>query len=270
MPEPLLRTEQLTKRFGGLTAVNNVDFALEPGVIAALIGPNGAGKTTFFNLVAGAYAPTSGAIWFGGQRIDGKRHHQFAALGIARTFQNIRLFGGMTVLENVLVGMHPHMHQSPFGALLRLPSMMSEERAAEAAARQLLGMLGLSGMEDDTAGALPYGLQRRLELARALAGRPTLLLLDEPAAGLNPAETADLTRLIQELRRSFDLTVLLIEHDVHMVMSIADRVTVFDRGERIAEGTPDQVRQDPAVIAAYLGPAFDQDSLRAALREDVR
>ncbi len=254
----ILRAEGVTKRFGGLTAVNAVDLEIARGSIQGVIGPNGAGKTTFFNMVAGIYHPTEGRILFDGELIqDGAgrsfRPDQVSARGIARTFQNIRLFANMTALENVLIGMHTRMKSNPVGALFKLPSVTREERQARAQAFQWLNYVGLSGKGHEAAKNLAYGDQRRLEIARALSSWPRLLLLDEPTAGMNPNETAQMTRFIDRIRHELDLTILLIEHDMRVVMGISDNVAVLDHGEKISQGTPSMVRRDQRVIEAYLG-----------------
>ena len=250
----LLRADKVTMRFGGLVANREIDFVIPRGRIVSLIGPNGAGKTTFFNQMTGMLHPTSGDIIFDGASILGLAPHDIVELGIGRTFQNIRLFGAMTVLANVMVGQHSRMKASWWGSLLNLRGVREEEERTAARARELLDIVGLSRRyEEDWARNLPYGDQRRLELARALATEPKLLLLDEPTAGMNPGETGRMTALIKRLRDELDLTVLLIEHDMKVVMGISERVTVLDHGELLAEGTPDEVRANPLVVEAYLG-----------------
>jgi branched-chain amino acid transport system ATP-binding protein len=252
---PLLHTEQLRKEFGGLVAVDNVTFDVPRTSIVSLIGPNGAGKTTFFNMLTGVYKPTAGLVFFDGDDMTGRPPHAFTQRGIGRTFQNIRLFQNMTALENVLVGMHVRLKGNLFEAILRTPRVKREEREARVRARELLDFSGLRRKDDELGKNLSYGDQRRLEVARALATQPKLLLLDEPTAGMNPQETADFTAFVARLREEQGLTVLLIEHDMRVVMGVSDRVTVLDYGEKIAEGTPQEIQTNERVIEAYLGTA---------------
>ncbi len=248
-----IEVKGLTIRFGGLVAFNNVSFKVPTGGLVGLIGPNGAGKTTCFNMLTGVYTPTSGEILFGGTAIQGVPPHKICGLGVARTFQNIRLFKEMTVLENLLVSLHPERGYGLTPALFSLPSCRSRETKLREEALALLKRMGLEAMAELPAKSLPYGAQRKVEIARALATRPKLLLLDEPAAGMNPTETAQLADLIVGIRKEFDVTILLIEHDMSLVMKICEHIHVLDYGELIASGDPLSVRNNPRVIEAYLG-----------------
>jgi branched-chain amino acid transport system ATP-binding protein len=255
MDDLLLDARGVTVRFGGLVAVNEVDFQIPRGSIVALIGPNGAGKTTFFNVLTGLYKPTEGEVLFDGKSVLGVPPHKIAARGLARTFQNIRLFGAMTAAENVMVAMHAHLKSGVTSTILGLPKQRREERAARERATELLDYVGIGGTDEEFAKNLPYGDQRRLEVARALALRPKLLLLDEPTAGMNPQESAAFTDFVRRVRDDMQLTVLLIEHDMKVVMGVSERITVLEYGAKIAEGTGEQIRTNPQVIEAYLGKA---------------
>ena len=253
----MLEAKDATMAFGGLVAVNELNVKIEKGEIVAVIGPNGAGKTTAFNMMTGVYTPTSGKILFDNQVISGKKPHEIAKLGIARTFQNIRLFKDLTVLENVLIANHLHVQSGLFASVFHLPKARKEEKEMYDLSLSLLERIGLLEYKDDTASSLPYGLQRRLEIARALATKPKLLLLDEPAAGMNPKESEDLTDFIKEIRDQFDLTILLIEHHMQLVMGISDRIYALEYGTTIAKGVPSEIQNNTKVVKAYLGEEDD-------------
>jgi branched-chain amino acid transport system ATP-binding protein len=257
----ILALERIGKSFGGLTALSDISFSVEAGEIVGVIGPNGAGKTTLFNVITAVFPPTEGSVVFDGEAIGGLPSHAIARRGIGRTFQNIRLFPAMTVEENVMVGRHCRTRAGVLRGVLRTPGEREEERATRTRTRELLGLVGLSGTDPgQAAGSLPYGHQRRLEIARALASEPRLLLLDEPAAGMNESETGEMFRLIRRIRE-LGMTILLIEHDMSLVMKACDRLVVFNFGRKIAEGTPLAIREDPRVVEAYLGsPEGDDDA----------
>jgi branched-chain amino acid transport system ATP-binding protein len=254
--------DSITIKFGGLVAVNNVSFTIPERSVVSLIGPNGAGKTTFFNVLTGLYRPTSGHVLLGDKDVTGMSPHKIASLGLARTFQNIRLFNLMTAEENVLVAMHSHMKSGIVGTVLRTPRQRREEREGREFARELLDYVGILKTADEYARNLSYGDQRRLEVARALALRPKVLLLDEPTAGMNPQESAQFVEFVQRLRADRDVSVLLIEHDMSVVMRVSERITVLDQGEKIAEGGPDDIRNNQRVVEAYLGKTGTEGSAR--------
>ncbi len=265
-----IETLKVTKIFGGLTAVNEVDLVVPEKVIASIIGPNGAGKTTLFNCISGYYKPEHGQIHFYGKPIQGEQTYTIAALGIARTYQNIRLFGEMTAIENIIVGQYPHLKAGWIDAILSTRLDRNEKKLSIEEGRRLLNYVGLEGLGDHLARNLPYGAQRRLEIARALANKPQLLLLDEPTAGMNPQETDKMTHFIRSLRDDLGITILLIEHDMRVVMDISDQITVLDYGTKIAEGKPEEIQSNQRVIEAYLGPGGSSLTQKYQLRKKQR
>jgi branched-chain amino acid transport system ATP-binding protein len=254
MTTEIISARRVTKHFGGLAAVDGVDLSVSEGAIFSIIGPNGAGKTTLFNCISGFYTPEHGDVLFYGESIRGKGTNIIASLGISRTYQNIRLFSNLTAIENVLVGLHHSFHETWLDAVLHTRRYQREEQLSLREATRWLSFVGLKGIANSSAGSLPYGAQRRLEIARALAGKPRLLLLDEPTAGMNPQETLEMTTLIRRMRDEFNITIILIEHDMHVVMGISDTITVLDFGKKLAEGKPAEIQSNERVIEAYLGP----------------
>jgi branched-chain amino acid transport system ATP-binding protein len=265
----LLTAENVTKVFGGLVAVEDITFQIPERSIVSIIGPNGAGKTTFFNMLTGLYRPTYGRISFNGRNVTGRRPDLIMKDGVARTFQNIRLFATMTALENVMVGQNARMRAGLFGSIFRMPWVRHEERAVEEKARETLSYVGIPESQHEQMSVnLSYGDQRRLEIARALASDPKLLLLDEPTAGMNPQESADLTAFMRRLRDERSLTILLIEHDMQVIMDVSERITVLDHGQQIAEGSPEEVRKNPRVVEAYLGKQGEKEAETGATRRE--